>query len=149
MAYTTIASYNEVGLYNIYFNSKAMPTTDTNYSCHINIAEPVQPIAWGSYHANSYLQPRGRTQTHTHTHTQTCIQTIHTESILRSQEHFSWCVTGLKIQGPSFPDNRVTTKFTSFNIRIHTVCNYHMQHNMFFIQRYVILHTYVRTYLHG
>ena len=56
-------------VYTTYFNSKAMPTTDTNYSCHINIAEPVQPIAWGSYHANSYLQPRGRTQTHTHTHT--------------------------------------------------------------------------------
>ena len=36
------------------FNSTAMLTNDTDYSCHIKAFELIEPIIWGSYHATSY-----------------------------------------------------------------------------------------------
>ena len=36
------------------FNSKAIPTIDTDYSSHIKAVEFIQPIIWGLYHATSY-----------------------------------------------------------------------------------------------
>ena len=32
-----------------HFNSKAIPTNDTDYSCHKKAVELAQPIMWGPY----------------------------------------------------------------------------------------------------
>ena len=37
-----------------HFNSKATPSNDTDYNCHINVVELVWPIIWGSYHIISH-----------------------------------------------------------------------------------------------
>ena len=36
------------GYYNQKFQYEVTPTNDTDYSCHINVVELVQPIIWGS-----------------------------------------------------------------------------------------------------
>ena len=38
----------------ISINSKATPTNDVNYNCHIKAVALVQPIIWGPYYATSY-----------------------------------------------------------------------------------------------
>ena len=54
------------------FISKAMPTIDTDYSCHTKAVELIQSIKWGPYHAiscNWLLVALGAdTQAHTYTH---------------------------------------------------------------------------------
>ena len=76
-----IAYSQQAGFYDT-LQFKVMPT-DTNYSCYIEVVEPVQPNLWGYYHVTShytsYLQSRG--QTHTHTHTQTNKKYMYTNDL--------------------------------------------------------------------
>ena len=59
-----------------HFNSKALLTIDTNYSCHIKVIEFVKPIIWARIMSLVMDSLWGRdTHIHTHTHTHTCIHT--------------------------------------------------------------------------
>ena len=76
-------------------NALAMPTNDTDYSCHIKGVERVQPIILGLIH---HIMPlvihslRENTHPQKNTHIQTLIVTSQTKTLL------SQCVPGLKIE---------------------------------------------------
>ena len=55
-----------------HFNSKAIPTINTHYSCHTKATELVLEIIWGLYHAtlHHWLLIASGVDTQTHTHTQ-------------------------------------------------------------------------------
>ena len=70
----TVATSFVLKIATIYFNYKAAPTNNIDYSCHITAIELVQPFIWGPHHAISChvtvpvinsLGPR-----HTYTYTQ-------------------------------------------------------------------------------
>ena len=88
MAYN--ASLRLLGWFLWHFNCKAMPTNDTNYSCHITATELFKPIIWVHimpHHATIITRLGGKhTHTHTHTHKHTHTQT-HTHTHTHTQTH--------------------------------------------------------------
>ena len=73
-----------------HYNSKATPTNDTDYSCHINVVQLVSQ-SYGVHILPHYIiYPRGWTHTHTHARTHTLM--FCTESILRNQACAGLCL---------------------------------------------------------
>ena len=71
MAYAVL-TYNTLTrlVFMMRFNVKAMPTNDTDYSCHIKAVEFIQPITWDLYHTTSLGGTHARVHTHTCMHAQ-------------------------------------------------------------------------------
>ena len=80
-----------------WFNAKAMPTNDIDYSCYIKVIQfiyqiiyiyidrdHITPLVIDSLKADIDTHAHAHTQTHTHIHTytQTCIPMFRTEAIL-------------------------------------------------------------------
>ena len=76
-----------------WFNAKAMPRNDIDYSCYIKViqfiyqiiyidGDHITPLVIDSLKADTDTHAHAHTQTHTHTYTQTCIPMFRIEAIL-------------------------------------------------------------------
>ena len=77
-----------------HFNSKALVTFDSNYSCHIKAIEFVKPIIW-AHITSLVMDSLGGMDTHTHTHTHTHIHT-HTHTHTCTHTNYK-CIPTLQI----------------------------------------------------
>ena len=82
-----------------HYNSKATPTNDTDYSCHINVVQLVSQ-SYGVHILPHYIiYPRGwthtRTHAHAHTHTHTHTDVLH--RINFKKPGMCWALPGMHL----------------------------------------------------